>query len=59
MVHIRILKNSIKKVKSQRRFQAEVKGQSRFYAEVKSQGKIFSLTAVAGGSMDDCGVTPP
>ena len=40
-------------------FQAKVKGESRFYAEVKSQGKILALTAVAGGSMEECEVTTP
>ena len=35
-------------------FQAKVIGESQFYAEVKSQGKTLALTAVAGGSMEDC-----
>ena len=48
-----------KKIKGQSQFQAKVKGQRRFQAEVKSQGKILALTVIAGGSVEDCIVTPP
>ena len=40
-------------------FSRESKVKADFMLKSKSQGKILALTAVAGGSMEDCEVTSP
>ena len=43
------------KVKTDFKLKSKVKGDFKLKS---SQGKIYSLTAIAGGSMDDCGGSP-